>query len=155
MLLRTRSLSRTSLLLSIVALLFALPVAGQVANAPNTNDAVTIVRQSIHNDVSLPLRDLIKAAPVPDAATLQQPKEAEPARLIPLPPGLNTPDQTDTVHQRTAALAPASLAPTAGLSFEGLGNASLGFTVNSAPPHCRTYSRQHSLERLWRRLPDE
>ena len=131
----TRSLSRTYVLLSIVALLFALPAAGQAADAPNTSDAVTIVRQSVHNDVSLPLRDLIKAAPVPDAATLQnQPKEAEPARLIPLPPGLNTPDQPDTVLQRTAALAPASLQPTAGLSFEGLGNASLGFTVTSAPP---------------------
>jgi len=135
MLLRTRSLSRPYLLLSIVASLFALPVAGQVANAPNTNDAVTIVRQSIHNDVSLPLRDLIKAAPVPDAATLQhQPKEAEPARLIPLPLGLNTPDQTDTVLQRTSALAPVSLQPTAGLNFEGLGNNSLGFVINSAPP---------------------
>ncbi len=128
----TRSLSRTYVLLSIVALLLVLPAAGQVANAPNT-DAVTVVRQSLHNDVSLPLRDLIKAAPVPDAATLH-PREAEPARLIPLPPGLNTPDQTDTIHQRTSALAPASLAPTAGLSFEGLGNNSLGFTVNSAPP---------------------
>src|SRR5258708_14588874 len=128
----TRSLSRTYVLLSIVALLLVLPAAGQVANAPNT-DAVTVVRQSLHNDVSLPLRDLLKAAPVPDAATLH-PREAEPARLIPLPPGLNTPDQTDTIHQRTSALAPASLAPTAGLSFEGLGNNSLGFTVNSAPP---------------------
>ena len=130
MLQRTRPLSRTYLLLAIVAMLFILPMAGQVANAPNTTDAVTIVRQSLHNDVSLPLRDLIKAAPV----LQRQPKEAEPARLVPLPPGLNTPDQVDTVHQRTAALAPASLAPTAGLNFEGLGNASLGFVINSAPP---------------------
>ena len=133
--LQTPSLSRTNLLLSIVALLFALSAAGQVADAPNTTDAVTVVRQDAHHDVSLPLRDLIKAAPVPDAATLaNQPREAEPVRNIPLPPGLNTEGQPDKVHQRTTALTPAALAPTAGLSFEGLGNASLGFTVTSAPP---------------------
>src|ERR1700682_553937 len=134
MLQRTRSFSRTDLLLLVVALLFVLPALGQRANAPNVSDdsAVTIIRQSVHHDVSLPLRDLIKTARVPNAQ--HQPREAEPARLIPLPSGLNTEDQTDTVHQRTAALAPASLAPTAGLGFEGLGNNSLGFVINSAPP---------------------
>src|SRR5260370_25371351 len=131
MLERTRFFSQ-SLLFLIVGLFFALSAFGQAANAPNVSDdsTVTIVRQSLHHDVSLPLRDLIKAAPAPDTAK----READPARRIPLPPGLNTEGQPDTVHQRTAALAPTSLQPTAGLNLEGLGNASLGFTVTSAPP---------------------
>ncbi len=104
----------------------ALPLTGQVG---------PIERSAVHQDVSLPLSDLIKnqqgnAAQAPGQAV----REAEPARRIPLPPGLKPADQADPVHQHTAALAPAALAPTSGLGFDGLGNGSLGFTVNSAPP---------------------
>src|ERR1700686_2106165 len=49
---RTRSFSRPYLLLSIVALLFVLPAASQIADVPNADSSVTIVRQSVHNDVS-------------------------------------------------------------------------------------------------------
>ena len=104
----------------------ALPLTGQVG---------PIERSAVHHDVSLPLSDLIKnqqgnAVQAPGQAV----REAEPARRIPLPPGLKPADQADPVHQHTAALAPAALAPTSGLGFDGLGNGSLGFTVNSAPP---------------------
>jgi hypothetical protein len=91
-----------------------------------------IVRQNVHHDVSPPIRDL----PTLDQGTptLVFQHEAEPLRRIPLPPGLKPAGEPDLALQHTTPLAPASLAPTTGLGFEGLGNASLGFTVNSAPP---------------------
>src|SRR5258708_4802726 len=104
----------------------ALPLTGQVG---------PIERSAVHQDVSLPLTDLTKnqQGNAPEAPA-QPLGEADPARRIPLPPGLKPADQADPVHQHTAALAPSALAPTLGLGFDGLGNGSLGFTVNSAPP---------------------
>ena len=77
------------------------------------------------------MRDLPTINQVPPAA-LQH--EAEPLRRIPLPPRLKPASEPDLALQQTAPLAPATQAPTAGLGFDGLGNASLGFTVHSAPP---------------------
>ena len=83
------------------------------------------VRGAVHQDVSAPLRDLIKRAP---RATLRI-REAEPARRIPLPQGF-APLAEDPVRQITAA--PAT--PTVGTSFEGLGRGQYGFVIDSAPP---------------------
>jgi len=83
------------------------------------------VRRQVHHDVSAPLRDLIKTAPLP----LLVKHEAEPVRRIPLPPGLSALTE-DPVRQQTVI----PFTPVVGTSFEGLGNGQYGFTVNSAPP---------------------
>src|SRR5262245_9921586 len=107
---------------------FALPLLPQVAiNSPSVTGMT--VRAEVHHDVSPPLRDM--PVIVPPISFLH---EAEPVRLLPLGPGFKPPEAPDSVHQRTAAIAPAGLAPTVNLGFDGLGNGSLGFTVNSAPP---------------------
>src|SRR5215510_5714075 len=107
---------------------FALPLLPQVAiNSPSVTGMT--VRAEVHHDVSPPFRDM--PVIVPPISFLH---EAEPVRLLPLGPGFKPPEAPDSVHQRTAAIAPAGLAPTVNLGFDGLGNGSLGFTVNSAPP---------------------
>ncbi len=88
------------------------------------------IHHSVHNDVSPAVRDL-PTIHRPASAVHQ---EAEPVRRIPLPAGLKPANEPDMVHQQTAALAPATHAPTVGLGFDGLGNGSLGFTPNAAPP---------------------
>jgi hypothetical protein len=96
---------------------------------------IRIVRSNVHHDVSAPLRDLLR---VNQAAVtsplLEEEKEAEPVRPIPLRPGLPPPNGAEPVQQTMAFPAPAQFAPTAGTAFDGLGNATLGFTVHSAPP---------------------
>ena len=92
---------------------------------PGRAQSLMTVRRAVHQDVSPPLRDLIKQAP---AARLTM-REAEPVRRIPLPPGF-TPLAEDPVRQITAA--PAT--PAVGTSFEGLGRGQYGFVVTSAPP---------------------
>ena len=86
------------------------------------------VRGEEHHDLSQPLRDLIQIAPK-QAMVVQ---EAEPARRIPLPPGLMTLPE-DPVRQRTA-ISGSVFAPVVSLGFEGLGKGQYGFSVNSAPP---------------------
>src|SRR5271166_1558478 len=58
----------------------------------------TTVRSDVHHDVSLPLRELLRNAPLP---SLEE-KEAEPVRRIPLPPGLSELSE-DPVRQWTIA----------------------------------------------------
>ena len=89
------------------------------------------VHHDVHHDVSPPLRDLPK---IIQNERVRIAQEAEPVRRIPLPPGLKPATEPDPVHQAIALLAPAQLAPTAGLAFEGLGNGAYGFIVNGAPP---------------------
>ncbi|MBI3474167.1 MAG: hypothetical protein HY010_00405 [Acidobacteria bacterium] len=85
------------------------------------------VRREVQRDVSPPLREMIKLMPPPSLAR----HEAEPARRIPLPPGLEAQGQVeDSVRQQTMV----PFTPVVGTSFEGLGQAQYGFTVNSAPP---------------------
>jgi hypothetical protein len=83
------------------------------------------VRREVHRDVSQPLSEMIRNTPPP---SLQR-HEAEPVRLIPLPPGLSTLAE-DPVRQQTMV----PFTPVVGTSFEGLGAGQYGFTVNSAPP---------------------
>jgi len=119
---RTRFPAWAYLGAAMLSLFFAFPVSAQIMT----------VHHSVHNDVSPAVRDL------PDiqqsASTVAAKHEAEPLRRIPLPPRLKPENEPDLALQHTTALAPGGLAPTAGLGFDGLGNASLGFTVNSAPP---------------------
>jgi len=79
------------------------------------------VRSEQHHDVFPAVRNLptiIKNRPVEH--------EAEPARRIPLPPGLKRIEAPDTVLQKTAASGSASpsspLTPQVGLGFDGIGN---------------------------------
>jgi Abnormal spindle-like microcephaly-assoc'd, ASPM-SPD-2-Hydin len=103
----------------------ALLLAGSVVAAAQSHP---VTRWNVKHDVSAPLSEMIKNAP---KATSRVKHEAEPLRRIPLPPGLGEAGVVeDSVRQRTIAAA----TPPASLSFEGLGNAQYGFTVNSAPP---------------------
>ena len=89
------------------------------------------VQHDVHHDVSPALRDLPKVIQNETARIAQ---EAEPVRRIPLPPGLKPAAEPDPAHQAMALLAPAQFAPMTGLTFEGLGNGTLGFIVNGVPP---------------------
>jgi Abnormal spindle-like microcephaly-assoc'd, ASPM-SPD-2-Hydin/Cep192 domain 4 len=108
--------SGKTLLLAALLLYIALPVFGQSAMT---------VRHEVHHDISLPLREMIKSAPKLAASK----HEAEPVRMIPLPPG-SAPLAEDPVLQRTVG----PNTPTVGISFEGLGNGQFGFFPNAAPP---------------------
>ena len=114
-----RTRARKVLVLVGLSVLFTLPLLAQ--------SRMTVRREERH-DVSPPLRDMIAQAP----RQVLTRHEAEPARRIPLPPGLVTlPD--DPVRQRTAASI-AAFAPVVSLGFEGLGNGQYGFSVTGAPP---------------------
>ncbi len=113
-----------------LVLMLAFPLAAQQPVGP-------LVFSNVHHDVSPAVRDMPALNSSGNAATRHVKHEAEPVRRIPLPPGMGTLQQGpvgDAAVQSSAVPAPAALAPTVGLGFEGLGNASLGFTVNSAPP---------------------
>jgi uncharacterized membrane protein len=112
--------------LSIFALCvcLALPSFGQILRVNN----------EVQHASTIAVRDMPTVDSEANATTAHIKREAQPARRIPIPIGLNSASTEDPVHQRTAPLAPAALAPTVGLGFEGLGNGSLGFAVNSAPP---------------------
>lgn len=91
---------------------------------------IMTVRHSIFNDVSPAVRDM----PTVNQGPRRIQHEAEPARHIPLPANLKSATEPDMALQRTVPLAPTLHAPTSGLNFDGLGNGSLGFTPNAAPP---------------------
>ncbi len=113
-----------------LVVLSAFPLAAQQTVGP-------MVFQDVHHDVSPAVRDMPTINSAGNAATANIKHEAEPARRIPLPPGMGGVQLGpvgDAAVQSSAVAAPAGLAPTVNLGFEGLGNASLGFTVNSAPP---------------------
>lgn len=92
---------------------------------PGAAQSLMSVRKAVHQDVSPPLRDLIKFAPKVPLGK----HEAEPARRIPLPPGLAALAE-DPVRQQT--MTPGT--PAASSSFEGLGQGQYGFSVQYAPP---------------------
>ena len=134
------------LLLCTCFMLLTLSAMAQVPQT-NINDSETqlpnhilIVRGSLHNDVSPAVRDLPK---LDQAAAAHVQHEAEPARRIPLPPGLKPDSEPDPVWQRTTtpggvnglntAVTP-FVSTTPGLSFDGIGVGFPGFTVGSAPP---------------------
>ena len=113
-----KSLAQSLCLLSLPLLYSSISTA---------QSSLMTVRIEEHHDVSPTLRDLIAAAQ-PQSLAL---REAEPVGRIPLPPGL-VPLPEDPVRQRTVSTG--TFAPTAGLSFEGLGAGQYGFAVTGAPP---------------------
>ncbi len=101
----------------------------------NISRGVQIVRSEVHHDVSLPLRELLQAKPNSVAVRFpDEGQEAEPVRRIPLRPALQPSNGAEPVQQTMAFPAPKQFAPTAGLAFEGVGDATFGFTVHGAPP---------------------
>ena len=111
----------------LIALCFSLavPLSAQVM----------IVRENSNQSVSPALREL---PVVGVSAGFKAPKEAEPARRIPLPDGLKPADEPDPVRQ-TAVMQPTAsqpqlLAPTLLNQFEGLGTGIQGFSILGAPP---------------------
>ena len=115
---KTRCAAARAVLAVIVLLGVALPLVAQ--SGPTT------VRRDVHHDVSLPLSEMIRNAPPP---SLER-RPVEPMKLIPLPPGMDQP-QEDPVIQVGTVPPPT---PPVGTSFEGLGNGQYGFSVTSAPP---------------------
>jgi uncharacterized repeat protein (TIGR01451 family) len=89
-----------------------------------------VVRQELSHDVSPPLRELAKTPPALPAG----PHEADELKLLPLPSGFKPAGEPDAALQRTAAVAPAELAPTLGLNFEGLGAGFPNYVVDLIPP---------------------
>src|SRR5438128_1776548 len=123
--------------LAVVVLLCATGFAQSAGYQPGSHavQGIRIVRSNVHHDVSPPLRDLLKSNQLElDSSLPEAGQEAEPVRRIPLPSGLKSETDPDQVHQAMGFAAPMQLAPTAGLAFDGLGNATLGFTVHAAPP---------------------
>jgi hypothetical protein len=98
-----------------------LSIAGlaQVQSGPST------VRRDLHHDLSLPLIDMMRSfKPAP-----YQQHEAEPARSIPLPAGLQRLEEDPLLQPATSGFS-----PQVGLNFEGIGDGRYGFTVEYAPP---------------------
>ena len=95
-----------------------------------------VVRSDVHHDVSPPLRDLMKNAPL----VPQTQEEAEEVKLIPLPSGFKPADVPDRALQPPFAAAATSaaqtpLALTPGLNFDGIGQGvPPGFSIHLAPP---------------------
>ena len=95
------------------------------------------VRNEVKHDVSAPLREMVK-----DATLLpEEPKEAEPVRTVPLPPGFKPSDVPDPVLQKTTATTAATTVSSPALAsisilnqFEGIGSGLAGFNVIAAPP---------------------
>src|ERR1700682_3235076 len=106
----------------LLFLSIALPVSAQVMT----------VRRDSHHDVSAVLVDMRRVAE--DKAKKHIQKEADPLRRIPLRAGPNPATGPDPVLQSNALRAPAESAPTTGFAFEGLGDSTLGFGVDGAPP---------------------
>jgi hypothetical protein len=141
---RSRSAAWVFLCVTSLVLLLSLPSAGQfVLPQDNPQQANVqhvvgpLIFSDVHHDVSPAVRDMPTIDLGNTGATAHVKYEAEPVRRIPLPPGMGTAQQAATgdAAVQSAVFAPAAaLAPTVNLGFDGLGNASLGFTVNSAPP---------------------
>ncbi len=116
---RTRFLTGCTLWLATFFFTLVAALAAQTVQRPMT------VRHEVQHDISPPLIELIKNAPKP----VLQMQESEPARQIPLPPGLSQlpedPLQQRAVLRRT---------PVVANSFEGLGQGEYGFQVMYAPP---------------------
>src|SRR6267142_5115619 len=134
MLQRTSRATSITTIAVAMCLLVALPSVGQIQTDIDSNGIGPIIKvnQEVNHARSIAVRDM----PTIGSLGGHVSREAEPARRIPLPAGVNIPDFKDPVLQHTTAgLAPTLAAPTAsGVNVDGLGNASLGFTVNSAPP---------------------
>jgi len=132
MLQRTRFATRMCVTVLAVAICLVVPSFGQAPAA----GPIMKVRPEVGHATTIPVSAMptINSGAGLNTASAHIKKEAQPARRIPLPAGLNPASVADPVHQQTAPLAPAALAPATGLGFDGLGNGSLGFTVNSAPP---------------------
>lgn len=89
-----------------------------------------VVHGDVQHDVSAPLRDMAKGAPIPP----EPPEEAEPVRTIPLPSGFKPVNEPDLALQRTTATRSAGLSPTLINNFDGIGQGVFGFSVAVAPP---------------------
>ncbi|HEY6348648.1 MAG TPA: hypothetical protein VI636_04480 [Candidatus Angelobacter sp.] len=109
------------LLLLFFSLSLSLAARGQIRT----------IQTDVQHDVSLPLRDLARSAPFP---AIVAPEEAEPLRVIPLPPGFKPASEPDAVLQQKMAAAPDALAPTMGLNFNGIGQGVAGFNIQFVPP---------------------
>src|SRR5258708_22674137 len=126
MLQRTRFATTMCRSILAMSVCLVLPAFGQILK----------IRPEVGHATTIPVSEMptVNSSAGLNEASAHIKKEAPPARRIPLAPGLDSFTGADPVHQQTAPLAPAALAPALGLGFDGLGNASLGFTVNSAPP---------------------
>src|SRR6266700_2963386 len=118
---KTRSFSIGAVSIAVGFICLSLPASGQIQ----------IVRTDVHHDVSPPLRDLAKNAPLPEP----EEREAEESKFIPLASGYKPAEAPDSVLQGAAARASDAFAPTPGLNFDGIGlGVPNGQQVHVAPP---------------------
>src|SRR5229473_3542299 len=103
---RTRQPAWMFFCAAALVVLFSFPLAAQQVVGP-------LVFQSVHNDVSPAVRDMPTINAAGNAATAHIKHEAEPARRIPLPPGMRG---AHTGPVSDAALQSSTFAPTAGLA---------------------------------------
>ncbi len=96
-----------------------------------THSQTLVVYNEVKHDVSAPLRDLVKGAPLQRSAP---PREAEPARMLPLPSGFKTPELPDPALQRTAPVGSLVSSPQVINNFDGIGQDVFNFSVPDAPP---------------------
>src|ERR1051326_3228791 len=114
MFLRTRHPVWIFLCVASLALVFSLPLAAQQVVGP-------LVFQDVHHDVSPAVRDMPTINAAGNAANAHIKHEAEPARRIPLPPGMggaHTGPVSDAALQSSTFAATAALAPTVNLGFD-------------------------------------
>ena len=124
------SLARVVILsANILVLVSSCAVVVPLGAVPQTKGRVMSVRQEIHHDVSPAVRNL------PRVSGLKfKHREAEPLRLIPLPPGLKPPEEPDSVLQKTAIRPAAEFSPLVTIGFDGIGQGEFGFNDCCAPP---------------------
>jgi hypothetical protein len=107
-------------IVGLVCLSLMLPAFASAQGNSGQSSRVEIY-DAVRHDLSPPLRN------IPPFVPMGPPETEKPVRSLPLQAA---PAQQDPVVQTAAITA----APSAGLSFDGLGTGFAGFTVNSAPP---------------------
>src|SRR5205807_8784940 len=83
----------------IISVLSCATVFAQSPKQQPVDQGIRIVRSDVHHDVSPTLLEMIKMRN--ELAPVSQEQEAEPLRLIPLPPGLKPATDPDPVLQTT------------------------------------------------------
>src|SRR5262249_32713983 len=110
---RTWGPARLLLFVSSTLIWLCLPMTAQQVVGP-------IIFSDVHHDVSPAVRDMPTIQGHGNSAAAHLKHEAEPARRIPLPPGMGNPQQGpvgDAALQSSTFAAPAALSPTSGLVF--------------------------------------
>jgi hypothetical protein len=123
----TRAVQRIALPATSMLLLAGLPLAGaRPALASASSGAGATVTLSLHNDTSLPLRDLAQTPPPPGGTAVRPLRRPTRSR-----PHLS---QSHAHAGATPSLSTNAAVPGPSVNFDGVGNGVRGFKVTGAPP---------------------